>query len=69
MLELAEQVIELTGSKSKLVFQPLPQDDPRQRQPDIARAKADLGWDVSVPLRDGLAKTVEYFRGVIGEAT
>ena len=66
MLELAQQVIELTGAKSKLVFQPLPQDDPRQRQPDITRAKADLGWDVNVPLRDGLAKTVEYFRGVVG---
>ena len=66
MLELAEQVIELTGSKSKLVFQPLPQDDPRQRQPNIDRARADLGWDVAVPLRDGLTKTIEYFRDVVG---
>ena len=66
MLELAEQVIGLTGSKSKLVFQPLPQDDPRQRQPNIDRAKADLGWDVAVPLRDGLTKTIEYFRDVVG---
>ena len=65
MLELARQVIEQTGSSSKLVFQPLPQDDPRQRQPDITRAKADLGWDVTVPLRDGLAKTIDYFRGVV----
>ena len=66
MLELAQQVIELTGSSSKLQFQPLPQDDPRQRQPNIERAKADLGWDVSVPLRDGLGKTIDYFRSVVG---
>ncbi len=65
MLELAQQVIEQTGSSSKLVFQPLPQDDPRQRQPNITRAKADLGWDVTVPLRDGLTKTIDYFRGVV----
>ena len=65
MLELAQQVIELTGSSSQLQFQPLPQDDPRQRQPNITRAKADLGWDVTVPLRDGLGKTIEYFRGVV----
>ena len=66
MLELAQQVIELTGSSSQLQFQPLPQDDPRQRQPNITRAKADLGWDVTVPLRDGLSKTIDYFRGVVG---
>ena len=65
MLELASQVIELTGSSSRLKFQPLPQDDPRQRQPDIERAKAELGWDVTVPLRDGLGKTIDYFRGVV----
>ncbi|MFM5893888.1 MAG: NAD-dependent epimerase/dehydratase family protein, partial [Novosphingobium sp.] len=67
MLELAEQVIELTGSQSKIVFQPLPQDDPRQRRPDITRAKKDLGWEVSVPLRDGLVRTIDYFRGVVAE--
>ncbi len=65
MLELAQQVIEQTGSSSKLVFQPLPQDDPRQRQPNITRAKADLGWDVTVPLGVGLGKTIDYFRGVV----
>ena len=65
MLELAQQVIEQTGSSSKLVFQPLPQDDPRQRQPNIEQAKTHLGWDVTVPLRDGLAKTIDYFRGVV----
>ncbi len=65
MLELAQQVIEQTGSASKLQFQPLPQDDPRQRQPNITRAKADLGWDVAVPLSEGLGKTIDYFRGVV----
>ena len=65
MLELAQAVIELTGSKSELVFLPLPQDDPRQRQPDITRAREQLGWDISVPLRDGLVKTIDYFRGLI----
>ena len=65
MLELAQTVIELTGSGSKLVYLPLPQDDPRQRQPNIARAQSALGWDVSVPLRDGLTKTIEYFRQLL----
>ena len=65
MLELAQKVIELTGASSQLNFQPLPQDDPRQRQPDIGRAKTELGWDVTVPLNDGLAKTIDYFRGVV----
>ena len=69
MLELAQQVIELTGSSSKLQFQPLPQDDPRQRQPNIERAKADLGWDVTVPLVQGLGKTIDYFRGVVAATT
>ncbi|MEO6717853.1 MAG: UDP-glucuronic acid decarboxylase family protein [Novosphingobium sp.] len=66
MIELAELVIELTGSKSKLVYQDLPPDDPKQRQPDISKAKSELGWDVTVPLRAGLGKTIEYFRGVVG---
>jgi UDP-glucuronate decarboxylase len=65
MIELAELVIELTGSNSKLVYQDLPPDDPKQRQPDIAKAKAELGWDVTVQLRAGLAKTIDYFRGVV----
>ena len=67
MLELAEAVIELTGSRSKLAYLPLPQDDPRQRQPNIARAQAALGWAVKVPLRDGLTKTIEYFRRLLGQ--
>jgi len=65
MLELAQEVIKQTGSPSKLVFQPLPQDDPRQRQPNIEQAKAQLGWDVTVPLREGLVQTIDYFRGIV----
>ncbi len=65
MLELAQAVIELTGSSSKLIFMPLPQDDPRQRQPDITRAREQLGWDISVPLREGLVKTIDYFRTLL----
>lgn len=59
--ELAELVLELTGSKSELVFEPLPSDDPKQRCPDIAKAKEKLGWEPKVALRDGLVKTIEYF--------
>ena len=62
MLELAETVIRLTGSSSKIAFKPLPQDDPRQRQPNITRAKEDLGWAPSVALEDGLKETIGYFR-------
>ncbi|HOT13756.1 MAG TPA: SDR family oxidoreductase [Bacteroidales bacterium] len=62
ILELAEKVIKLTGSKSKLVFQPLPQDDPMQRKPDISLAKEKLnGWEPKVALDEGLLKTIEYF--------
>ena len=59
--ELAELTLEMTGSKSKLVFRQLPTDDPRQRQPNIARARDELNWQPKVPLRDGLAKTISYF--------
>ncbi len=59
--ELAELVVEMTGSKSELVFRPLPQDDPMQRKPDITRARETLGWEPSIPLRQGLVKTIEYF--------
>jgi UDP-glucuronate decarboxylase len=65
MIELAQLVLELTGSKSKLIFQPLPQDDPKQRQPDISVAKSTLGWDVTVPLRQGLERTIDYFAKVV----
>jgi len=60
--ELAERVLQLTGSKSEIVLRPLPPDDPAQRQPDIAAAKKLLGWEPATPLEAGLQKTVEYFR-------
>ena len=60
--ELAELVIEMTGTSSKLVQKPLPQDDPRKRKPDITRARDTLGWEPQVKLRDGLEKTIAYFR-------
>ena len=65
MLELAQKVIELTGSASKLVFRPLPVDDPRQRQPDISKAKQLFDWQARVPLNEGLAQTVAYFRELL----
>ncbi len=61
ILQLAETVLDLTGSKSKIVRQPLPADDPKQRQPDIGLAKSLLGWTPTTPLHDGLARTVAYF--------
>jgi UDP-glucuronate decarboxylase len=64
--ELAEAVIELTGSASRLVHLPLPQDDPKQRQPDISKARAVLGWEPRVPLREGLGRTIEYFDRLLG---
>jgi len=67
--ELAELVIELTGSSSKLAFAPLPSDDPRQRQPDIAKARAALGWEPKVALREGLAKTIPYFEALLAEGS
>jgi len=66
MLELAELVLELTGSSSELAFEPLPADDPTQRRPDIARARELLGWEPEVALRDGLVPTIEYFRAQLG---
>jgi dTDP-glucose 4,6-dehydratase len=66
MIEFAEAVRAATGTKSKLVFKPLPQDDPKQRQPDITRARTALKWEPKVSLEDGLAKTIEYFKPRIG---
>ena len=63
MLEFAEEVIRVTGSKSKIVFRPLPQDDPKQRQPDITRARKWLDWEPKVALHEGLKKSIGYFRG------
>ncbi len=65
ILELAEKVLRLTGSGSKLIFMPLPEDDPLQRQPDISLAKSTLGWEPTIPLEEGLKKTIEYFRKVV----
>ena len=66
--ELAELVIELTGSSSVIQSNPLPTDDPKVRQPDITRARAILGWDPTVQLREGLLRTIEYFRTLPGTA-
>jgi len=65
MLELAEKILRLTGSRSKLAFEPLPADDPRQRQPDISLAREQLGWEPKVALEDGLRETIAYFRDVL----
>jgi UDP-glucuronate decarboxylase len=62
MWELAHKVIELTGSKSKILQQPLPQDDPKQRRPDITLAKNMLNWEPTINLEQGLLKTIDYFR-------
>jgi UDP-glucuronate decarboxylase len=64
MKELAHEVLELTGSKSGIVYKPLPADDPTQRQPDISLAKARLDWEPKVQLREGLARTIEWFRSI-----
>ncbi len=64
ILELAKLVIELTGSKSELVFEPLPADDPTRRRPDITLAKENLGWEPTIPLREGLLKTIDWFKSV-----
>ena len=66
MLELAKKIIELTDSKSKIIFHPLPQDDPRQRKPDISLAHKELGgWQPTIKLEEGLKNTIDYFRNLI----
>ena len=65
MLELAEKVLKLTGSKSKIIFMPLPDDDPKMRRPDITLAGKLLGWRPEIPLDEGLKLTVEYFKGIL----
>jgi dTDP-glucose 4,6-dehydratase len=62
MLEFAREIIRVTGARSRIIFRPLPKDDPRQRRPDITRASRILGWAPQVPLAEGLIKTIEYFR-------
>jgi UDP-glucuronate decarboxylase len=64
ILQLAQQIVELTGSRSKLVYQPLPADDPTQRRPDITLAQKHLGWQPTVALREGLIKTIDWFRSI-----
>ena len=66
MIELAEKVLNLTNSKSKLIFKPLPLDDPRQRQPDLTKAKIELDWVPSISLDDGLKETINYFKKIVG---
>ncbi len=66
--QLAELIIEMTNSTSQLVFQPLPQDDPQQRQPDISLAKEKINWQPETQLQEGLAKTIAYFQGVIAQS-
>jgi UDP-glucuronate decarboxylase len=63
--ELAENVIELTGSSSEIIYEPLPSDDPCQRQPDISLARKELGWDPQIQLEEGLKKTIPYFEGLL----
>jgi UDP-glucuronate decarboxylase len=67
MRELAEQVIDLTGSRSPLEHRPLPQDDPRQRKPDITLAQEQLGWQPKVQLREGLRETITYFETLLAK--
>ncbi len=66
VLELAQLVLEVTGSTSEIVFEDLPVDDPRQRQPDLTRTRAELGWEPTIDLREGLVRTTAYFRERLG---
>jgi dTDP-glucose 4,6-dehydratase len=66
--QLAELVIDLTGTKSAIVTRPLPEDDPKVRQPDITRARTTLGWEPKVDLRAGVSRTIDFFRGLVGTA-
>ena len=67
IMQLAQLVIEITGSKSKIVRRPLPPDDPRQRRPDISQARSVLGWEPKISLREGLAKTIPFFERLLAE--
>jgi dTDP-glucose 4,6-dehydratase len=69
ILECAKKVLEVTGSKSKIKYEPLPQDDPKQRRPDISKAKRLLGWEPKVDLESGLQLSLEYFRNAVGRTT
>ena len=66
MVELAENILDITNSKSKLIYLPLPKDDPKQRRPDISLAKEKLsGWEPKIQLKEGLVKTIAYFESLI----
>jgi dTDP-glucose 4,6-dehydratase len=65
VLQFAEEIKRLTGTSAPIEFRPLPIDDPKIRRPDISKARALLGWEPRVPLAEGLARTIEYFRGVV----
>ena len=67
MLECAKEVLEVTGSKSQVVHKPLPQDDPTRRRPDISKAKALLGWEPKIKLREGLERSLAYFQACVGD--
>lgn len=67
IVELAEKVIEMTGSRSKIVYKPLPYDDPQKRKPDISLAKEKLDWKPTIPLEEGLVKTIDYFKHLLGK--
>ena len=69
MLECAKEVLEVTGSKSEIVFKPLPQDDPTRRRPDITKAKSLLGWEPNIKLREGLERSLDYFKSCVGNET
>jgi len=68
ILELAQKVIDIIGSSSKIIYEPLPSDDPMQRQPDITLAKEKLNWEPKIPLEEGLVKTIEYFDQLLKES-
>ena len=69
ILQLAETLIQMTGSASRIIFKPLPQDDPIQRRPDITLAREKLGWEPEIQLSEGLEKTIAYFRSLIGDSS
>src|SRR4029077_13787134 len=64
--QIAETIIRMTGAKSRIIYKPLPTDDPKQRRPDISRARTLLNWEPKVQLEEGLVKTIEYFRTKVG---
>jgi dTDP-glucose 4,6-dehydratase len=67
ILECAQHVLKITGSKSKIAYQPLPPDDPKQRQPDITKARTLLGWEPKIQLEEGLKRSLDYFRKAVAE--